>query len=80
MAGDEELKQSYHNQYFTSTLELLQKHVSYLYQELEEMSEFRWRKDISRHPRLPLLLKHNEHVRGIFEVVQEYLDTMSMSV
>ena len=78
MSCDEELKQRYHDQYFTSTLEALQKHVSYLSTELEEMSEFRWRKDINRHPRLPLLLKHNEYVRGTFEAVQESLDNISV--
>ena len=63
MSNDEALKQTYHDTYFSQTLLELQKHVGYLVTELEEMSEFRWKNDIKRHPRLPLLLKHNESIR-----------------
>jgi hypothetical protein len=77
ITGDEALKQSYHNQYYPQTLAVLRKHVDYLNTELEELSEFSWKKDINRHPRLPLLLRHNEFVRSIFEVVQQNLDPVS---
>lgn len=77
-SSDVVLKQSYHNKHFAQTLDVLQKHVSYLVTELEETSEFKWKKDIDRHPRLPLLLRHNEFVRSTFEVVQETIDPMSV--
>ncbi|KAL7528092.1 hypothetical protein ACHAXR_002264 [Thalassiosira sp. AJA248-18] len=77
MSGDEALKQSYHDQYFPQTLSVLQKHVDYLVNELEELSENTWRKDVERHPRLPLLMRHNEFVHETFELVQQSLDNMS---
>eukprot|EP00568_Trieres_chinensis_P002291 CAMPEP_0183294232 /NCGR_PEP_ID=MMETSP0160_2-20130417/2649_1 /TAXON_ID=2839 ORGANISM="Odontella Sinensis, Strain Grunow 1884" /NCGR_SAMPLE_ID=MMETSP0160_2 /ASSEMBLY_ACC=CAM_ASM_000250 /LENGTH=210 /DNA_ID=CAMNT_0025455513 /DNA_START=146 /DNA_END=778 /DNA_ORIENTATION=- len=77
MMGDEALKQQYHEQYFTQTLSALQKHVDYLVIELDELSENTWRKDNERYPRLPLIMRHNEYVRSIFELVQQNLDNMS---
>lgn len=76
MTGNEGLKQQYHEQYFSKTLSALQKHVDYLVTELEELSESSWRKDLTRHPRFPLLIKHNEFVKEIFEAVQQNLDNM----
>ena len=77
MTGDEGLKQRYHKQYFSQTLKVLQRHVDYLANELEELSENSWRKDISRHPRLPLIMKHNDFVRNTFELVQQNLDIIA---
>ena len=81
MNGDEATKQYYHEQYFPQTLAVLRKHVDYLVNELEDLSESSWRKtfrkDRDNHPRLPLLLKHNNHIREIFELVQQNLDDMS---
>ena len=42
--------------------------------ELEELSENSWKKDVSRHPRLPLLMRHNDFVKMKFERVQRQLD------
>lgn len=80
MAGDLALKQQYHQQYFSLTLKALQQHVDYLILELEELCETNWRKDVKRHPRLPLIMSHNEFVKSMFERVQQNLDTMSTGV
>ena len=78
MAGNEELKQSYHARYFPQTFSVLSKHVNYLVNELDELSEsVSWRKDVQKYPRLPLLKRHNEFVREIFGLVQQNLDVMS---
>lgn len=81
MTGDEATKQYYHEQYFPQTLEVLRKHVDYLMNELEDLSESSWRKtfrkDRDSHPRLPLLLRHNNFLRVIFELVQQNLDGMA---
>jgi hypothetical protein len=82
MIGDEGTTRYYHEQYFPQTLAVLQKHVDYLVNELDDLSESSWRKtfrkDETRHPRLPLILRHNNFVRGIFELVQQNLDGMSV--
>jgi len=81
MVGDEGTKQYYHEQYFPDTLAALRKHVDYLVNELDELSENSWRKtfrkDDDRHPRLPIILEHNNFVRDIFELVQQNLDGMT---
>jgi len=81
MSGDEATKQYYHDQYFPQTLAVLQTHVDYLVNELDDLSESSWRKtfrkDQHRHPRLPLILRHNNFVREIFELVQQNLDGMA---
>ena len=78
MTGDEVAKQSYHEagDNFVNIRSQLQKHVDYLVNELDELSENSWRKDIERHPRLPLLMRHNEYIREGFEKVQQNLDNM----
>jgi hypothetical protein len=71
---DEATKRAHHERCLPKTLATLRKHVDYLVNELEELSENSWRKDVQRHPRLPLLMRHNEFVKGIFERVQQQLD------
>lgn len=75
--GDEATKRVYHERYFPETLSALRRHVDYLVNELEELSESSWRKDVERHPRLPLVMRHNEFVKDTFERVQQQLDDMS---
>ena len=81
MNGDEATKRHYHEQYFPQTLAVLRKHVDYLVNELEDLSESSWRKTFRRdrdsHPRLPLLLRHNNFIIEIFELVRQNLDGMA---
>lgn len=76
IAGDFATKQEYHQHYFSLTLKALQKHVDYFLIELEELSQNSWNKDVQRHPRLPLIMSHNEFVKNTFERVQQNLDNM----
>lgn len=81
MSGDEATKQAYHQQYFPRTLGELQKHVDFLVNELDELEvgiemQMKRGKDATRHPRLPLLERHNDHVKNILELVQQNLDSM----
>lgn len=71
------MKQSYHQRYWSQTLGTLQKHVDFLVNELDELSESNiWKKKNESHPRLPLLMEHNEFVRKTFYLVQENLSAM----
>jgi len=81
MAGDEATKQNYHQQYFSQTVAELKTHVDYLVNTLDELeigieTQITRGQDAKRHPRLPLLMKHNEYVKTIFELVQQNLDNM----
>jgi hypothetical protein len=81
MIGDGTTKHNYHEQYFPETLVVLQKHVDYLVNELDELSENSWRRTFrkgdDRNPRLPLILRHNNFVRETFQLVQQYLDGLT---
>jgi len=81
VTGDEAAKHSYHEQYFSQTLAVLQHHVQYLLNELEELGvgleiQVAQGQDADRHPRLPLILRHNEFVRTTLELVQHNLDNI----
>ena len=78
MAGNQALKQSYHERYFPQTLGTLRLHVDYLVNTLDELSEngvWKPKKNAERNPRLPLLMKHNDFVRNTFYRVQQTLDS-----
>ena len=75
MAGDEATKQSIHEHYYEETLASLRKHVNDFLQQLEQLSQKAVGKDYREHPRLPLILKHNEFVKETFLAVKAQLDT-----
>ena len=93
MTGDEATNQNYHQEYFPETLMVLQNHVDYLVNELDEayirmedhsvlasMDEGDVEdKNSNSHPRLPLISRHNNTVRGILELVKRYLDGIACS-
>jgi len=78
--GDDALKERYKEQYFPQSLSAIQNHVTDIVNELDDLSEsVSWQKDYQKHPRLPLLERHNEFVRDIFDFVQQNLDSLSSS-
>ena len=75
-SGDMDTKNSYHQQYFPYTLEALKKHVDGTLRELDELSFRASSKDPSTHPRVPLILQHNDFVKSTFLKVKRNLDAM----
>lgn len=76
MAGDEDTKNSYHQEYFPYTLDALKKHVDDTLRELDELSFKASSKDITTHPRVPVILQHNDFVKSTFLKVKTNLDSM----
>lgn len=76
MQGDEGSKSQYHQEYFPYTLEALRKHVDGMLLELDELSALAKSKDPRTHPRVPVILKHNEFVKETFQRVKANLDQM----
>ena len=81
VAGDEGRKQQYYAAYGAQVTDKLRRHVAFLVNELEECNiglemqlSMGW--DKHRHPRTPLLLRHNNYVRSMFEKALENLDAM----
>jgi hypothetical protein len=82
--GEEETKATMHNQYWDQTLFELQDHVNGLMNDLEEleiglMTQVDMGQDSARHPRLPLLKRHNEFVKETFDNVEKSLSNMMLS-
>uniref|UniRef100_A0A7S1YVE7 SET domain-containing protein n=1 Tax=Ditylum brightwellii TaxID=49249 RepID=A0A7S1YVE7_9STRA len=70
MNGDYDTKESIHEQYRSQTMAKLLDHIdSFLYQ-LEKLSEKTYGRSVDDHPRLPLILRHNEFVRDTFLTVR----------
>jgi len=80
MTGDEGRKQAYHEQYLPYTVSALRAHVNYLLNELEELGmgleiQKNQGRDAIRHPRISLILCHNEFVKKTLDAVQWNLDS-----
>lgn len=67
---DYETKQWLHDQYWPETSAKLQNHIDTFLDELDKLSAKADGKDINEHPRLPLILKHNEFVKNTFLAVR----------
>lgn len=74
MTGDAQTKAAYHAQYLDVTMAKLKEHVDTFLMELEELSEKARTKDVDRHPRLPLIVAHNDCIRQTFMRVKEKID------
>ena len=78
MNGDSDTKSAIHQAHFLETSTALKNHVDTFLKQLDELSAKGAGKDINEHPRLPLILKHNEFVKSKFLKVKERLDPMVM--
>ena len=76
MTGDEGTKNQYHQHYFPYTLKSLREHVDGTLQSLDELSAQARNKDLATHPRIPMILKHNDFVKKTFIQVKSNLDNM----
>ena len=73
MNGDDVTKQAMHEHYYPQTLESLQKHVGEFLEQLDELESKTYDKDTTEHPRLPVILMHNEFVKETFLAVKANL-------
>jgi len=76
MNGDYNTKQQFHQHYFPQTLASLQEHVNNFLGELDQLAMKAQGKSVDEHPRLPLILGHNEFVRETFLRVKSNIDNM----
>ena len=76
VSGDEATKNQYHQQYFQYTLDELKNHVNKTLRELESLNQKARSYDPRTHPRVPVILKHNDFVKETFLRVKANLDTM----
>lgn len=76
MSGDAATKQAIHQKHFLQTSTALKNHVDGFLTQLDELSAKGVGKDVNEHPRLPLILQHNEFVKSTFLTVKARLDPM----
>lgn len=74
MRGDSETKNAIHQQYYSETFSALKNHVDTFLQQLDELSAKALTKDPNEHPRIPVILKHNEFVKSTFLMVKARLE------
>ncbi|KAL3908791.1 MAG: hypothetical protein SGILL_008347 [Bacillariaceae sp.] len=74
--GDAGSKNSFHEQYWSYTIDSLRKHVDGTLRDLDRLSDKARSKDPSTHPRVPVILKHNEFVKETFQRVKANIDQM----
>ena len=76
MMGDGDTKNAIHQQYFFKTGRVLQNHVDSFLRDLEVLSAKAASKDINEHPRVPIIMEHNEFVKQTFLRVKDNVDAM----
>eukprot|EP00529_Nitzschia_sp_RCC80_P025568 CAMPEP_0113446006 /NCGR_PEP_ID=MMETSP0014_2-20120614/3480_1 /TAXON_ID=2857 /ORGANISM="Nitzschia sp." /LENGTH=531 /DNA_ID=CAMNT_0000337077 /DNA_START=41 /DNA_END=1636 /DNA_ORIENTATION=+ /assembly_acc=CAM_ASM_000159 len=73
MTGDYQTKQSIQDAYWGQTQQALLEHVDTFLQDLEKLGQKGFGRSIEEHPRLPLILSHNEFVKETFLNVRSNL-------
>jgi len=80
MNGDVDTKNAIHQQYFHMTSRVIQIHVNSFIEELDQLTEKASKMDINKHPRVPLILEHNQFVKQTFLRVKGNIDAMVSQV
>jgi hypothetical protein len=73
---DEATKQAYHGQYFPYTLDAVKQHVGEILYDVDQLSMKANSYDLRTHPRVPVIVAHNNLVRDTFSRVQAQLNAM----
>jgi hypothetical protein len=68
----EAIKDSIHKQYYSETSSKLWEHLDTFLHELNELSSKAFGRSFDKHPRLPLILRHNEFVKNTFLAVRRH--------
>lgn len=74
--NDEYAKQEYHTTYFQYTLEAMKEHVYGIVNDIERLNSLAQSYDLYTHPRVPVILAHNNLVRDTFTMTASLLEQM----
>jgi hypothetical protein len=74
--GDESTKEAYHNQYFAYTLESLKQHVYGIMEDAQKLTAIAQAYDLETHPRVPVIVAHNQLVLQTFAATASVLEEM----
>eukprot|EP00581_Thalassiosira_minuscula_P004565 CAMPEP_0183742846 /NCGR_PEP_ID=MMETSP0737-20130205/64907_1 /TAXON_ID=385413 /ORGANISM="Thalassiosira miniscula, Strain CCMP1093" /LENGTH=472 /DNA_ID=CAMNT_0025978441 /DNA_START=42 /DNA_END=1460 /DNA_ORIENTATION=+ len=74
--NDEATKQSYHDQYFAYTLASLKEHIYSIMSDAENLTAKAQLYDLQSHPRVPVIVAHNQLVIQTFGMTATLLEQM----
>jgi len=74
--GDGATKQAIHDAFIMETSSRVKAHVDQFLEQIDALNNKTIGKDVSKHPRLPIIMEHNDFVRTTFEAVKGNLDPM----
>ncbi|KAL7543946.1 hypothetical protein ACHAXR_013317 [Thalassiosira sp. AJA248-18] len=75
-SNDEATKQQYHDHYFQYTLDALKNHVYSILQDVDSLTMKAQSYDLETHPRVPIIVAHNNVVRDTFTMTASLLEQM----
>lgn len=74
--NDEGTKQQYLDNYFQYTLDAMKQHVYGIMQDVEQLTAQAQSYDLQTHPRVPVIVAHNELVSNTFRMTAGLLEQM----
>ena len=74
--NDEGTKQQYQGQYFAYTLNALKQHVYSILQDAQSLTMKAQSYDLQTHPRVPVIVAHNQLVQQTFGMTAALLEQM----
>ena len=74
--NDEATKNAYHQEYFQYTLQAMKNHVDKILYDIDDLNMKANSYDLNTHPRVPVIVAHNNLVRNTFQLVKQQLDNM----
>jgi len=74
--NNEDLRQSFHQEYFGYTLNALQEHVGSILYDVDRLTQKAQSLDLNTHPRAPIIVAHNNLVRETFSRTQVNLQNV----
>lgn len=74
--NDEASKQEIHGQYFQYTLDALKQHVYSILGDVDQLTQTAQSYDLQTHPRVPVIVAHNNLVRDTFTMTSALLEQM----
>jgi len=74
--SDENAKQNFHQEYYQYTLNAIQEHVGSIIYDVDRLTQKAQSLDVNTHPRVPVIVAHNNLVRETFLRTQQNLQNM----
>ncbi len=78
--GNEATKAGIHEQFRYKMLSVIKKHVNTFLEALDMLEKKSYGRSVEEHPRLPLILRHNQFVKQTFLKVQSNLEAAGVGV